>query len=166
MIAIPLESLQARLNILSHRLTVASLCASPLSLQGRLLQLVLGEEVSPDRSIAQRSLTTGALVVTMPKVNPTTGTAELMARIAAATSPLGEREGENAAAAPASSAQPGGKTAAGKGAGLSGAVRIRGITELGADGAEIKEHVPASKAAHTRKTAEDFVDDSDVPPLE
>ena len=128
-------------------------------LQGRLIQLVLSEEVSPDRSIAQRSLTTGALVVTMPKVNPTTGTAELMARIAAATAPLGEREGGNAAAGPA------GKAGAGKG-GLSGAVRIRGITELGTDGAEIREHVPASRAAHTRKPAEDFVDDEDVPPLE
>ncbi|KAL1129404.1 hypothetical protein AAG570_013931, partial [Ranatra chinensis] len=36
----------------------------------KAFQLVLQEEVSPDRSIAQRSQTTGHLVVTMPKVMP------------------------------------------------------------------------------------------------
>lgn len=40
----------------------------PRSLQGRLLQLVLPADVQPDSSIAQRSSTTGHLLVTMPKV--------------------------------------------------------------------------------------------------
>eukprot|EP00898_Chlorokybus_atmophyticus_P000772 jgi/Chlat1/1696/Chrsp127S01926 len=40
-------------------------------IKGRLLQLVLQEEVMPDKSYAQRSATTGALVITMPKMNPT-----------------------------------------------------------------------------------------------
>lgn len=34
----------------------------------QILQLVLGEEVSPDRSSAQRSQTTGKLLITIPKV--------------------------------------------------------------------------------------------------
>ncbi|XP_072018115.1 dynein axonemal assembly factor 11-like [Amphiura filiformis] len=37
-------------------------------LKGKVLQLVLMEEVSPDQSTAQRSQTTGHLVITMPKV--------------------------------------------------------------------------------------------------
>ena len=36
----------------------------------QILQLVLPEEVSPDRSTAQRSHTTGKLLLTMPKVKP------------------------------------------------------------------------------------------------
>lgn len=36
--------------------------------KGRLLQLELFEEVNPDKSNAQRSKTTGHLVITMPKV--------------------------------------------------------------------------------------------------
>jgi len=38
--------------------------------KGRLLQLELFEEVNPDKSNAQRSKTTGHLVITMPKVRP------------------------------------------------------------------------------------------------
>ena len=34
----------------------------------QILQLVLDEEVSPDRSCAQRSQTSGCLLVTLPKV--------------------------------------------------------------------------------------------------
>jgi len=36
--------------------------------KGRLLQLELFDEVNPDKSVAQRSKTTGHLVITMPKV--------------------------------------------------------------------------------------------------
>lgn len=35
-------------------------------MQGKLLQLALPQEVSPDRATAQRSATTGRLVITMP----------------------------------------------------------------------------------------------------
>ncbi len=38
-----------------------------LLIKGKLLQLTLSEEVSPDRSVAQRNKHTGHLVVTMPK---------------------------------------------------------------------------------------------------
>lgn len=41
-----------------------------VTLKGEVLQLVLREEVSTDNSKAQRSQTTGHLVVTMPKLNP------------------------------------------------------------------------------------------------
>ena len=43
----------------------------PQSLQGRLLQLVLPADVRPDSSMAQRSSTTGHLLVTMPKAAQT-----------------------------------------------------------------------------------------------
>ena len=43
----------------------------PRWLQGRLLQLVLPADVRPDSSMAQRSSTTGHLLVTMPKVAET-----------------------------------------------------------------------------------------------
>ena len=43
----------------------------PQWLQGRLLQLVLPADVRPDSSMAQRSSTTGHLLVTMPKVAQT-----------------------------------------------------------------------------------------------
>ncbi len=36
--------------------------------KGKIFQLVLPEEVRPDSSYAQRSQTTGHLIVTMPKV--------------------------------------------------------------------------------------------------
>ena len=38
-------------------------------IKGKLFQIVLPEEVKPDSSIAQRSQTTGHLVIHMPKVN-------------------------------------------------------------------------------------------------
>eukprot|EP00192_Tetraselmis_astigmatica_P004398 CAMPEP_0117686704 /NCGR_PEP_ID=MMETSP0804-20121206/22631_1 /TAXON_ID=1074897 /ORGANISM="Tetraselmis astigmatica, Strain CCMP880" /LENGTH=429 /DNA_ID=CAMNT_0005498493 /DNA_START=619 /DNA_END=1908 /DNA_ORIENTATION=+ len=41
-----------------------------LLIKGRLFQLELGAEVFPDRSIATRSKATGALLMTMPKVDP------------------------------------------------------------------------------------------------
>lgn len=37
-------------------------------MKGKVFQLVLPEEVKPDSSCAQRSKTTGHLVITMPKV--------------------------------------------------------------------------------------------------
>ncbi|CAD5123199.1 DgyrCDS11561 [Dimorphilus gyrociliatus] len=40
-----------------------------VTLKGRVLQLVLTEEVKPDSSSAKRSQTTGHLLITMPKVN-------------------------------------------------------------------------------------------------
>lgn len=39
-------------------------------IKGKLLQLVLSSEVQSDRSVAQRSLASGDLVVTMPMVGP------------------------------------------------------------------------------------------------
>jgi protein TilB len=39
-------------------------------IKGKLLQLVLSTEVQSDRSVAQRSLASGDLVVTMPMVGP------------------------------------------------------------------------------------------------
>ncbi|QDZ22055.1 hypothetical protein A3770_06p45730 [Chloropicon primus] len=42
-----------------------------LLIKGKLLQLTLAEEVSPDKSQAQRNKHTGHLVVTMPKANQT-----------------------------------------------------------------------------------------------
>lgn len=39
-------------------------------IKGKLLQLVLSAEVQSDRSVAQRSLASGDLVVTMPTVSP------------------------------------------------------------------------------------------------
>ena len=38
-------------------------------MKGKVLQLVLTEEVETDRSVARRSQATGHLVVTMPKVS-------------------------------------------------------------------------------------------------
>ncbi|CAF1147860.1 unnamed protein product [Adineta ricciae] len=40
-----------------------------VSIKGKILQLVLSEEVNTTRSIAERSKTTGHLVITMPKIN-------------------------------------------------------------------------------------------------
>ena len=140
--------------------------------KGLLLQLVLPEEVSPDRSLAQRSLTTGALVVTMPKLNPESVQAALTARVAAATVGLGSSAGPAGGQGSAAGQQAGGRVAQRGGAegerkGPKGAVKIRGITELGENGAEIRERpAPSAAAAHVRKPAEDFVDDADVPPLE
>lgn len=39
-----------------------------VTVKGKIFQLVLPEEVRPDSSYAQRSQTTGHLIVTMPKV--------------------------------------------------------------------------------------------------
>jgi len=39
-----------------------------VTMKGRILQLALNEEISPDKSTAQRSQTSGHLVVTMPKL--------------------------------------------------------------------------------------------------
>ncbi|GAB4823127.1 hypothetical protein N2152v2_010173 [Parachlorella kessleri] len=44
-----------------------------LLIKGRLLQLLLPQEVRPDSSTAQRSKTTGHLVITMPKEDPQDG---------------------------------------------------------------------------------------------
>ena len=41
-----------------------------VTMKGRILQLALMEEVKPDSCTAQRSQTTGHLIVTMPKLNP------------------------------------------------------------------------------------------------
>lgn len=41
-----------------------------VTIKGKILQLVLTEEVSPDKSSAERSTTTGHLVVRMPKAKP------------------------------------------------------------------------------------------------
>lgn len=38
-------------------------------IKGKLLQLTLSEEVSPDKSVAQRNKHTGHLVITMPKLH-------------------------------------------------------------------------------------------------
>ena len=47
-------------------------------IKGKLLCLVLPEEVKPDQATAQRSKVTGSLVITMPKayIKPTLGKAE------------------------------------------------------------------------------------------
>lgn len=55
------------LDTLLIQADVQPLCVR-LLVKGRLLQLALPEEVSPDASAARRSQTTGQLVVTMPKV--------------------------------------------------------------------------------------------------
>jgi len=47
-------------------------------IKGKLLQLTLPEEISPDRSLAQRNKHTGHLVITMPKVNATVTAAPLI----------------------------------------------------------------------------------------
>ncbi|CAG0887777.1 unnamed protein product [Darwinula stevensoni] len=39
-----------------------------VKIKGKILQLVLPEEVSPDKTTVQRSQVTGQLLVTMPKV--------------------------------------------------------------------------------------------------
>lgn len=48
-----------------------------LLVKGRLLQLKLPCEVSPDESDAQRSKASGRLVLTMPKLNPGDKTLDL-----------------------------------------------------------------------------------------
>uniref|UniRef100_A0A0L8HP69 Dynein axonemal assembly factor 11-like CS domain-containing protein n=2 Tax=Octopus bimaculoides TaxID=37653 RepID=A0A0L8HP69_OCTBM len=40
------------------------------TIKGKIFQLSLNEEVSPDRSTAKRSQTTGHLLITMPKMKP------------------------------------------------------------------------------------------------
>lgn len=40
-----------------------------VKIKEKLFQITLLEEVSPDKSVAQRSQTTGHLVITMPKVS-------------------------------------------------------------------------------------------------
>ena len=48
-------------------------CFVRVLVKGKLLQLTLEEEVAPDRSVAQRNIHTGHLVVTMPKAGPVLG---------------------------------------------------------------------------------------------
>ncbi|PRW34002.1 tilB-like protein [Chlorella sorokiniana] len=105
--------------------------------RGRLLQLALPAEVRPDAAVAQRSKTTGNLLVTMP----------LAAASAVGTpggsAPVGVLRPENAA---------GGKAS---GRGSKAAVR----------GAEVPELVPALVSTAAAAGAAAGNDDDDLPPL-
>eukprot|EP00128_Syssomonas_multiformis_P012330 Colp12_sorted_trinity150504_noHs@34760 len=109
-----------------------------VEVKGKMLQLLLPEEVSPDKSKAERSKTTGHLVITMPKVNP-------VVRKPTVTKPA--RVEEKKEAKP-TLLEPTGKTP----------VDLHILKNPGL------KPTPVTKASR-KPVVEDFVDDPDVPPL-
>jgi protein TilB len=121
-----------------------------LLIKGRLLQLVVPEEVRPDAATAQRSKLTGDLLLTMPKLDPGRGPNPMLAPSRAA-----REGGTGTASVPVVGAA---KKEGGKG----GSVDLRGIVGGGGaagGGAQLRE---VRKAA-VQELAED--DEDYVPPL-
>ncbi|CAG9467552.1 unnamed protein product [Pedinophyceae sp. YPF-701] len=124
-----------------------------LLVKGRLFQYVLPDEVLSDQAIAQRSQTTGELVVTMPKADPTKGAHPMFGKRSAFAGPVKNKPAEVAKA---------GRAAEGKENSGGGAVDVRGIVR--------KDEGEAPVIREVRKAAvvacEDDDDDDDyVPPL-
>ena len=125
-----------------------------LLIKGKLLQLTLTEEVSPDKSVAQRNKHTGHLVVTMPKANQTLrSNPSLVNRYYKAGEPLAKLKGASSDGT------------------AGGAVSIRGIvaesqTHKGGAGADFVIRESALPGAADSSSDEDDDDDDEIPPLE
>lgn len=114
------------------------------------LQLLLPQEVLADASTAQRSATTGHLVLTCPKVQP----------VVVSRAPQKKKPAEKA---PAALAGPGGAPQlCAPGEQLKGAVDVRGIVAKAPEGGAAK---PGAKAKAEESLGPDFSDEEDLPPL-
>ena len=123
--------------------------------KGKLFQLPLPEEVSPDLGTARRSTITGNLVLTLPKVKQV---------IRSQTTTVKN-------VTPAFNAKPINRYGGDEGRGLSGTVDIRNIVGRGAKEKReeerakerVKEVTPKQRSGSAKEY--DF-DESEVPPLE
>ena len=132
-----------------------------LLIKGKLMQLTLTEEVSPDKSVAQRNKHTGHLVVTMPKVNQTLrASASLASQMAKTTNT------KNTGAASGGGL--------GKGQDDRGVVSIRDIIKDSnkkqgdtSTSFVLKERsAPESDSSSSDEEVEDDDDEDEIPPLQ
>lgn len=124
--------------------------------KGKLFQLPLPEEVSPDSGTARRSTLTGNLVLTLPK------TKQVLHRKSQPTTLVPAKKGNASLPNPAAS-----KTEAGE---LRGTVDIRNIVKDAQEGKSKQgETTSAAQTTKSKKSDVPFVpdfDESEVPPLE
>ncbi|KAI0209882.1 tilB-like [Lamellibrachia satsuma] len=126
-----------------------------VTLKGKILQLVLSEEVKPDSSEAKRSQTTGHLLITMPKVNPVVRPTT--------RKDLKKDSGKNSGSKTTDHSRTGHERLEVD----PSSRKMVDLTNIATDQSLCKEPLGRgwTRPVKERPNSSDFVDDSDVPPL-
>eukprot|EP00051_Salpingoeca_urceolata_P023027 m.386519 g.386519 ORF g.386519 m.386519 type:complete len:467 (+) comp20054_c0_seq6:2915-4315(+) len=134
-------------------------------IKGKAFQLVLPEEINPDKSSAKRSQVSGHLMVTMPKAKPIV--------TAARKKPSG-RKSQVAANVPSSSSTSGAESALATSTITPNIERLEvtgdldklDISAICKEKQQPQPHqMPGKRTVPVRENDDDFIDDDDVPPL-
>ncbi|CAF1052310.1 unnamed protein product [Rotaria sp. Silwood1] len=123
-----------------------------VTIKGKILQLVLSEEVNTTLSVAERSKTTGHLVIKMPKVKESNTSIEIKSQI---ENKIQDKKSTTPSSAKSSTYLELGKDP-------SSTVDYTQIVNQNKKNSQLK---PKTNPPKERENSSDFIDDPDVPPL-
>ncbi|CAF3496652.1 unnamed protein product [Rotaria sp. Silwood1] len=123
-----------------------------VTIKGKILQLVLSEEVNTTLSVAERSKTTGHLVIKMPKVKESNTSIEIKSQI---ENKIQDKKSSTPSSAKSSTYLELGKDP-------SSTVDYTQIVNQNKKNSQLK---PKTNPPKERENSSDFIDDPDVPPL-